>query len=243
MSLDEGWEQGEGYPPEYQAYRRRMRARMRRTRAFLAPSLLISGAAALILGWGCFHDLPPLLLFSMAPLAILVFLVLLLFTPGLWNADYDVRILPYFQKSHPRVSGGCSFLSGKALARNCVFLDALALELGLEPFSAFGFADDLYGGQVIWHEPERGLRTVSGLGALLHRNPSLLADAEALIAELALVEANLQAAVRLHAPFCLLLRYGNVAGGQEMDVRRGYFCYSDRATLSPEECHNQQHSW
>jgi hypothetical protein len=83
MSLDEGREQGDGYPPECQAYVRRARTSVRRARAFLAPGLLLSGGAALLLGWGCFHDLSPLLLFSLAPLAILVFLVLLLLAPAL----------------------------------------------------------------------------------------------------------------------------------------------------------------
>jgi len=53
------------------------------------------------------------------------------------------------------------------------------------------------------------------------------------------VEANLQDAVRLQASFRLLLRYGSWASGHEMDVRHGYFCYSDPATFPPGACQKQ----
>lgn len=234
MSRDGGCRGTDGYPPEYREFVKH--AQTSGTR--LKRSALLSGGTAVFLAWGCFHDWAPMLLFDLAPFAILVFLLLLLCLPGTAASTRVASVLPYFHKSHPGVSGGCSFLSGKALARNCVFLDALALELGLEPVSTFGFADDLNlvwgGARVVWHEPERGLNTVSGLRTALHRNPSLLADAEAVIAELGLIEANLEDAVRLQAPFCLLLRYGSFASGHEMEVRQGYFCYSEPATLSPE---------
>ena len=137
------------------------------------------------------------------------------------------------------MAGGCSFLGGKALARNCIDLDTLAREVGLEPLSRFGFADDLGGGQVTWYSPARGLRTVSGLLMALRQDPTLLREAEAVIAELFLVEANLRDAVRHQAPYCLLLRYGSVTSGHEMDVRQGYFCYSDPATFAPGACQKQ----
>lgn len=234
MSLDEGRKRAEGYPPEYRAY-------VRKTWAWLAGGLLVSGGAALFFGLGCFHDLPPFILFSMAPLAILAFLVLLLFTPSMcvWKSDYAVCILPYFQKSHPSVAGRCSFLSGKALGRNCTYLDALAQDAGLATLSQFGFDDDLRDKRVTWHDPEHGLRAISGLRTALRQDPSLLRETDAVIADSALVEANLQDAVRLQAPFRLLLRYGSWASGHEMDVRQGYFCYSDPATFPPGACQKQ----
>ncbi len=71
---------------------------------------------------------------------------------------------------------------------------------------------------------------------MLSQNPAPLEESEGLIGELALIEANLIEAVKLQAPFCLLLRYGASASGHEMAVRRGYFCYSDSVTLLPEPC-------
>jgi hypothetical protein len=216
MSLDDGRKRGEGYPPEYWVH-------VRRARAWLVRSLLISGGAALFLGWGYTHDLLPEPFVCLAPLSALLFLFLLLFIPGTLDSIRVVGIRPYFNKSHPGVSGRLSFLSGEALARNCAYLDKLALGASLEPLSCFGFADDLGGGQVTWYEPERGLRSVSGLLTVLRQDPSLLREAEAVIAELVLVEVKLRDAVRHQAPFCLLLRYGSYVSPPEMDARQGYF--------------------
>jgi hypothetical protein len=228
MSLDEGRQSPEGYPAEYTPDTGEAWPRMVRI-------LLISGGVTLFLSWGYFHEWKPALLYQAAPLSAFLFVLLLLCIPGISSKNI-VAILPYFSKSHPGVSGGCSFLSGKALARNCVYLDSLAIQSGWKPLSFFGFADDLHSQKLVWHEPEEGFQTISGLRAALCSDPSLLSEADALIAELTLIEANLSEAVRLQAPFCLLLRYGDFASGQEMEARQGYFCYSDSATFPDAAC-------
>ena len=229
MSLEEGRQSTDGYPAEYEADTGEAWPRMVRC-------LLICGGVTVFLSWGYFHEWKPALLFQAAPLAALVFLLLLLCIPGTLDSANVVAILPYFPKSHPGVSGGCSFLSGKALARNCTFLDTMAVQSGWKPLSYFGFADDLHNGKLVWHESGDGLQTISGLRTALCNDPSLLSEAAALVAELTLIEANLLEAVRLQAPFCLLLRYGSSASGQEMEVRQGYFCYSDPATFPDAAC-------
>jgi hypothetical protein len=228
MSLDEGRQRTDGYPAEYTPDSGEAWPRMVRI-------LLISGGVTLFLSWGYFHEWKPALLFQAAPLSALLFVLLLLCIPGTFGTNF-VAILPYFPKSHPGVSGGCSFLSGEALARNCVYLDSLAIQSGWKPLSFFGFADDLYSKRLVWHDPEEGFQTVSGLRAALCSDPSLLSESDVLIAELTLIEANLTEAVRLQAPFCLILRCRPFASGQEMEARQGYFCYSDPATFPDSAC-------
>lgn len=223
----------EGYPSECRKY-------LQKDGAGVWRGSFLFGGIALILGLGYFREWSPTLLFDFAPFAAVVFLLVLLAAHGTWSSRHVVAILPYFPKTHPGVSGGCSFLSGKALARNCVYLDALAVQLGLQPLSPFGFPYEFGGEKIVWHSSEEGLQTFSGLRAALSKNPALLEESEALIGELALIEANLTEAVKLQSPFCLLLRYGDSASGHEMEVRQGYFCYSDSATFSSETCQRRQ---
>ena len=219
MSLDAGTE-NDGYPPRHWDHVRRMRA----LRASLLRATLATGGVALFLGWGYVRDWPPALLFVPAPLAALIFLFFLWQFCVTGDERHEVRILPYFQKGHV-LDSVSTFLDGEALARNCVFLDDLARREGLEPLSDFGFADDLAGETPIWHDAGLGLATVVGLRAGLERDPAVLGETSAVIADLAPVEANLREAARQGIPFCFLLRHGSIASGHEMEVRKGFFCY------------------
>ncbi len=150
MSLEKSQQSLEGYLPECRKY-------MQEDGAGLWRGPILFGTIALILGLGYFREWSPTLLFAFAPFAAFVFLLVLLGSAANWRSMRVVTILPYFPKTHPGVSGGCSFLSGNALARNCVYLDALALQLGLKPLSHFGFPYEFGGEKIVWHPPEVGL--------------------------------------------------------------------------------------
>lgn len=66
---------------------------------------------------------------------------------GLYETFRHIRNIPYFQRSLGAVD---TFLIGKALARSLKQLDAVAMEQGVQPISAFGFNDDLRGEALVW---------------------------------------------------------------------------------------------
>lgn len=123
-----------------------------------------------------------------------------------------VRILPYFERE---IGGIETFLTGTALARNCERLDALARELSCVPLSDFGFADDLSGEAVTWHDPAVALMTVDALKARLSLDEAELAR------DLNTLGRALARAAEKGARFCLVLRVGDGASGMEMDRRVG----------------------
>lgn len=236
-----------GYPPE-------VIHEIRSTRRRIGRWLVGWGAASLALCYAYFHEWPTPVP-ALAPFVTLVFVVSLLGgIPSICEAGV-VSILPYYKKGGPEMPlvEGDTFLHGKALVRNCAYLDSLAERHGLEPLSNFGFYNDLGGKSPVWYDAERGLKTVSGLLRLLEQQPALwypeeyfeeyfeeylkeypqaspdmvalARDLDPLLDDLGRLEASLAHAHEISVPFCLLLRYGNSASGQEMDVRAGYFDY------------------
>lgn len=220
---------------------------------------LFWGSATLFMGYGYLHDwLVPL--FCVAPVLALIWLLSM---PGTLMALLEgdtVAIMPYFRKSGPgeEKNGieGDTFLHGKALARNCLYLDRIAQIEQVETLSSFGFYDDLRGKYPVWLPAERGLATVSRLLRFLENQPSFWyteeyatdndgtsdtpremtpnremlviaqrigKDIAPLLDDLGRLEAALYQAKERDVPFCLLIRYGNCASGQEMEVRSGYF--------------------
>lgn len=73
-----------------------------------------------------------------------------------------VRILPYFAKGNERVVA-TTFMSGHALSQHFQILEDMAMRRECEPLSTFGFADDLRGETLVWHDAKRGLKTVDTL--------------------------------------------------------------------------------
>ncbi|MBV9863958.1 MAG: hypothetical protein JO316_01260 [Abitibacteriaceae bacterium] len=213
-----------GYPPRHEDY-------VRDLRRYLARLWLIFGGSSILLSYGYFHDWPSPL-WELAPVAALGAVIVLLMTVGSLDDIRCVAILPYFKKGHPPAGSptvrGDSFLRGGAVARACTYLDVLARQNGLEPLSSFGFADDLAGETVVWHDAARGLKTVSGLLSILRETPFLGQDTAAALEDLTAWQENLASATELQVPFCLLLRHSSTASGHEMDVRQGYFCYGYR---------------
>jgi hypothetical protein len=148
------------------------------------------------------------------------FLCACLVTPGSIAEVPAVIILPYFKETVGHIE---TFIGGKVLARRVCMLDAMAAELGLTPISAFGYKDDLNGEELTWHDPERGIETISGLLRKLHRGPDSIDDAPNIISDLDKIHDALRAARKKGIPFCFIVRRGSGASGQEMVVRKGSF--------------------
>ncbi len=137
---------------------------------------------------------------------------------GLYETFRYIRIIPYFQRSLGAVD---TFLIGKALARSLKQLDAVAMELGVQPISAFGFNDDLRGEALIWHAPEEGFKTVETLLNELQRLDIPDAIRNGILKDLRSWKAALQCASTENVLFFILLRHGNSTSGHEWDVRKG----------------------
>ncbi len=150
-----------------------------------------------------------------------IFVLCLISVPASLRDIRQVSILPYFKKGEVIVDGE-TFLHGKALARNWLFVEEAAQRNGLQSLSRFGFADDMAGETVVWHEASEGLAAVNALLALLRRNPDLIEESAAVIEDLVRIAFRLEDAMHLRVPFCLLQRFGNTASGYEMDMRQGY---------------------
>jgi hypothetical protein len=136
------------------------------------------------------------------------------------------RIIPYFNL-HLNAKGETSaaFRAGFRVALNLEFLDQLCAEIGTVPLSRFGFSDDAYGQEVVWHLPAEALLTVSGL---IERLASLDGQTPAdpyLISDLEKLAAALRKAIEAGASFCLVLRDGadDYISPTEMDRRQGFF--------------------
>lgn len=141
-----------------------------------------------------------------------------------WQNRKIVRILPYFHKGEVRVETD-TFVMGHALARYFEILETLAVREGCEPLSTFGFADDLNGETLIWHDAARGLKTVA---TLLSRCEAEIEPLIGVERDLEHLKSALEDAARKNVSFCLLLRHGNVWGVGEMNIRQGHFGFYPR---------------
>lgn len=135
------------------------------------------------------------------------------------------RIVPYFARELGPYGGKTSsaFTRGRGLYREIVALDQLAVSLGVEPLSKFGFAYDHFGQEVRWHSPSEGLRTADalrlGLDASLPEAPDVVQDLEALV-------SVTRAAVDQGVDFSLVLRLldkDNMQGVCTREDRQGSF--------------------
>jgi hypothetical protein len=187
---------------------------------FLGFTGAVAGATA-VLAWGAIdRDWSPLPAALVGAVAVWLTISLLLSLNDLRTCDRVARIVPYFLVEVP---GPKTFFEGHALARQCRRLDDLALAAGQTPLSAYGFADDLRGEPVDWHDAVEALRTVQHLIETLRRAPEAVPEAEALLAELEPLRDRLAEAARLEVPFCLHLRMDWAYSGHEFDVREGKY--------------------
>lgn len=141
---------------------------------------------------------------------------------GTWTAVVDAlffgTICPYFEREVGDID---TFARGRHLARWLGELDDLAARLGVTPFSRYGFADDLRGETLVWHDPAEGLAVVESLLAGLDQSDVPERDRPRLAADLRRVAHALSKARDKGIRFCLMHRPDNVTSGQEWEVRKG----------------------
>ncbi len=176
----------------------------------------VTGLVALTLDLAAVFANGPLFLAALASAVFLVFG--LLASVGAMIDCRTARVMPYFRRHVGEID---TFLAGEALARHLPFLDDLAARCDLPPLSAFGFADDLNGETLTWHNPSEGLRTVLRLRNSLQELPEDVLDHLAVLEDLQKLEQALQRAEAQDIPFCLLFRHGNTTSGHEWSVRQG----------------------
>ena len=137
------------------------------------------------------------------------------------NPEELARIVPYFEEYVP--GPDTFFSSGYALARSCTHLDAFAVQAGVTPLSAFGFADDYHGQRAAWHDPDEALTTVRRLLEIVRQHPGTVCSTEDLTAELERLQCKLHGARALGVRFCLHLRIDTAYTGLEFDNRKGKY--------------------
>src|SRR5690606_10699345 len=101
----------------------------------------------------------------------------------------------------------------------CSQLDAVAIAEGVQPLSAFGFNDDLYGQALTWHSADEGLQTVTALRKAVETHRLSLPRADSVLEDLQKLQHAFSRAAEQDIPFCLLLRHGNSTSGHEWSVR------------------------
>jgi len=194
-----------GYPPEYL---RHWRARWRGA----ALVILLSAVIAAWFGYRAIFGNGEIQ-FAGVAVAALFFL--------LW-AQYAsltsrVRIALYFEAKVP----GDAVWS-EVLARHCTHLDKLAEATGHMPLSAFGFADDFHGENVVWHDPGQGMDTVSVLIQQLRDDQQRIEEASAALADLEKMRDRLRTACGGGTRFCFIFHLDGI-NGMEIEQRSGCF--------------------
>lgn len=170
---------------------------------FIARIVAVAGLmAVLLIGGGIFWNWD--LLWAAVAGAFFLFVGACLVAD--LRTDYGgryARVVPYFESD---VIGAKTFHSGHTIARNCLFLDQLAREAGLCPFSELGVERSDSTESVTWYDPEDGQKTVADLLAILPERQDVVQDGEELTANLEKIGSRLQEACRLRARFRLELR-------------------------------------
>jgi hypothetical protein len=110
-------------------------------------------------------------------------------------------VCPYFESPVGDIE---TFGHGRALARRHCELDALACRHGVAPLSSFGFADDLEGETLVWHDPADGLATVEALLGALSGPGCEIPRREPIVADLKRVADALAKAHAKGIRFCLM---------------------------------------
>ena len=131
---------------------------------------------------------------------------------------FGSSICPYFERE---VGDIHTFGHGQILVRRHRELDALADRLGVAPFATFGFADDLAGRPVVWHDPATGLATFEALLGALADPACAIARKKPIVADLERIVDALKKARARGIRFSLDYRDGNGTSAQEWQVRKG----------------------
>jgi hypothetical protein len=145
---------------------------------------------------------------------------------GLWKGRRELvdmfvcRVVPYFEKcvGVTGYQGKWPFDTGVELARQCRRLDGLASSVGTRPLSSFGFADDLHGQRLRWHDPAEAILTISNLENALAM--SVDKERPALLSDLRNLRTALVLAQQQRIQFCLLVRSGTFSDSTQGEANR-----------------------
>lgn len=173
--------------------------------------LLVSGLAGTVFG-----IVPPFVTAFFGAIFILFGLIAGL--GSIYDTKRYVQVILYFQR---RLGGIETFLAGQTMVRYLAQLDLIATNQSVKPISSFGFADDLLGEEVVWHDPGIGLQSICAIQSAVQQSNVPDAIARPLLSELAKWQHALERAAAEHVAFCVLLRHGNSTSGHEWDVRQG----------------------
>jgi hypothetical protein len=135
------------------------------------------------------------------------------------NSVRLVRIYPYYDQ---RLPGAETYLSGYAIARNCLRLDALAQARGVKSISEFGFADPLADETRPWHEASAGLASINAILDAVQDKPDSVDDAARVLRELELIRDAFVLAQRAGVRFAFLLELGDGTNARVWEIRQGH---------------------
>jgi hypothetical protein len=130
-----------------------------------------------------------------------------------------VAIVPVYEKLMPEAG---TYLSGHAIARNCLQLDQLAKLQGLKPISAFGFNDPLRGETLVWHDPIDGFQTVAGLIRAVATKRDAVDDPSSVISDLEKIRSALEQARGKGIRFAFLVEIGKTTSARVWRIRQAF---------------------
>ena len=179
--------------------------------------LVITGIIMLVtLTGSTYFGIPPLI----AALAAAFFFLFGLL--GGIGSVYDtaryIRLMPYFER---QLGGIDTFIAGQSLASYLQQLDLLARYYDVQPLSTFGFADDMRGETLVWHDAHLGVQCITTLLTAIEGQSIPNKVRNAIKNDLVLWEQALLRAKELDVKFCVLLMHGNSTSGHESDIRKG----------------------
>ncbi len=137
---------------------------------------------------------------------------------SLYDTCHYVQVILYFERSLGEID---TFLAGNTMVRVMKQLDAIATEENVQPLSTFGFADDIRGEDLHWHDPVNGLQSIEAILQRLAESEVPTAILKPLRDDLNKWKHALERAASEIVLFCILVRHGNSTSGQEWDVRKG----------------------
>ena len=183
---------------------------------YAVGSIAITGTIAVVVCRWAIRDEISL---GAAALALAPFAFAVLSGPiTVWAVTRHVSLMTYYERKVGEVD---TWLAGRAAVRALRPLDAMAIEAGVRPLSEFGFADDLAGESVVWHDPREGRTSVAALLKAVEIQPERVADPLAVADDLRRIGEGLDKAAALGISFCFLIRHGDSTNGMEWESRIG----------------------
>ncbi len=191
--------------------------RVRAAKGYALRAIAFTGIMFVILLLGTIlGPIPPIA--ATLSCAIFVMFGLLSGFFSIYDTYYYVQAIPYFQRRLGQID---TFLAGQTIARFLTQLDAIASDQNVPLLSTFGFADDLRGEVLRWHDPKTGLRSLEAILVGLDHSQIPESVRRPLVDDLKKWHHALERAALENVLFCLLLRHESTTSGHEWDVRKG----------------------